>query len=223
MSYLCREVRNHNGSIKVLSIGCGPCSELFPLIKEIESQSPTYRIEYWGIEMSDKWIPFHDEINRLINLYHKPISTNFIIGDAEVEIELLQEVEFDVLILNYFLSDFKKSHHGSMFRVRQLYQLVYDKIISLMPDKSHILINDINHNNTRDCFDALLPIIKRNKIVKKYRFEKPTNVLQSYTPSYVNRGNPPIRIPTNILGDNIALSYYPRTDCSSAQVSIEVR
>lgn len=176
-----------------------------------------------GIDLSDKWKLFHDEIDRLLTAHQKPINTGFVIGDVHIVLDHLNEVEFDILVLNYFLSDFLKIHNGSLVEVRYLSQLIYDKIISRMRIGSFVLINDINHYNIRDCFDVLTSEIKRYKVVKKYRFDKPAKILERYTPSYNNRGNKIIPIPKKYLSQDFQQAYNPRTDCSSAQVVIEVR
>lgn len=223
MRLLCRDVKPLNSSIKVLSIGCGPCSELFPLDEVMAKQFEEYNIDFVGIDLSDKWRLFHAELDRLINVHHKPIITRFIIGDALSELSQLLEEEFDIIVLNYFLSDYRKLHSRSILPVRQFCQLLYNTVINRMPIKSYILLNDINHNESRDCFDVLTSEIKRSKVVKKYRFDKPYNVLETYTPSYSNRGNPIITIPKKYLAPSYQQVFSPRTDCSSAQVVVEVR
>lgn len=222
MRLLYREVKPLNSSVNVLSLGCGPCSELFPLVEVLEKEYEEYSINFMGIDLSDKWKLFHDEIDRLVTAHQKPINTRFVIGDVQIVLNHLNEVEFDIIVLNYFLSDFMKSPNGSI-TVRGLSQLIYDKIISRMRIGSFVLINDINHNDTRNCFDMLISAIERYKVVKKYRFEKPISVLQKYTIYYNNRGNKTIKIPKKYLSEGFQQAYSPRTDCSSAQVLVEVR
>ena len=223
MRFLCKEVRPLNDSVKVLSIGCGPCSELFPLDEVMENQFKEYRIDFVGIDLSDKWRLFHAEIDRLIAVHQKPITTRFIIGDAMSELNQLLEEEFDIIVLNYFLSDYRKLHNRSILPIRQFCQLLYHTIIDRMPINAYILLNDINHNESRDCFEVLTSEVKRSKVVKKYRFDKPYIVLETYTPSYYTRGNPIIKIPKKYLALSFQQVFSPRTDCSSAQVIVEVR
>jgi hypothetical protein len=108
--------------------------------------------------------------------------------------------------------------------VRQLCKLINDNIISRMHSESYILINDINHNSARDCFDILLRGIRTNKIVKRYRFHEPTNVSYENTRSYENRGNKTVRnVPKLYQTQMFINNYNPRTICSSAQVTIEMK
>ncbi len=223
MRLLCKEVSPLNDSLKVLSMGCGPCSELFAVEEMMAKQFEEYRIDFVGIDLSDKWRLFHAEIDRLIAVHQKPINTRFIVGDATSELSQLLEEEFDIIVLNYFLSDYRKLHSRSILPVRQFCHLLYHTVIDRMPINAYILLNDMNHNDSRDCFDALIHEIKRRKIVKKFRFHKPLEVLDKYTPSYSKRGDPSIRINSKYTTRNFIRAYSPRTDCSSAQVLIEVR
>jgi aryl-phospho-beta-D-glucosidase BglC (GH1 family) len=223
MRFLCKEASPLNDSLKVLSIGCGPCSELFPLDEVMAKQFEEYCIDFVGIDMSDKWRLFHAEIDRLITVHQKPIKTRFIIGDVMSELNQLLDEEFDIIVLNYFLSDYRKLHNRSILPVRQFSHLLYNTVINRMPINSYILLNDINHNESRDCFDALIHEIKRKMIVKKFRFRKPEVVLDKYTQYYNSRGNPIINIPKKYLAQSFQQLYSPRTDCSSAQIIVEVR
>lgn len=222
MRFLYTDVELLNSSVKVLSIGCGPCSELFPLDEMMAQQFEVYSIDFVGIDSSDKWRPFHDEIDRLILAHQKPIETRFITGDAMSELNQLPEEEFDIIVMSYFLSDYRKLHNRSITPVRQFCRLLNDTVISRMPNKSYVLLNDINHFLSRDCFDALISAIRRSKVVNKYRFNKPYNVQEGYTRSYSNRGNPITTIPKKYLDPSFQLMFNPWTDCSSAQVIVEV-
>ncbi len=224
MCCLAHSIKNLPEAIKVLSIGCGPCSELISLEHEISQIQQNHCIDYLGIDMSEKWRPFHLELPNLMLKHNKNVSAKFVYKDIVNTMEELKEESFDIVVFNYFLSDFKSLNNNSMIPVRNLCSILNDYVFSKMPEDSYILINDINHNvKARDSFDALIRAISRHKIVFKYRFKKPENVLQEYTQSYINRGDCPWKLPAYSREGRFEAEYSPRTDCASAQVLIQLK
>lgn len=224
MCCLAHSIKNLPEVIKVLSIGCGPCSELISLEHEMSQIQRNHCIDYLGIDMSEKWRPIHVELSKLMLKHNKNVSVSYIYKDIIHAMENLKEESFDIVILNYFLSDYKSLNNNSIIPIRLLCSELNEAIFSKMPENSYILINDINHNvKARDSFDALIRAISRHKIVVKYRFKKPENVLQEYTQSYINRGDCPWELPAYSREGRFEAEYSPRTDCASAQVLIQLK
>lgn len=224
MYCLIRSIKNLSESVRVLSIGCGPCSELISLEHRMSQIHQNHHIDYLGVDMSDKWHPFHLELSDLMIKHNKNVSINFINKDIVDALENLREDSFDIVIFNYFLSDFKSLNNNRTIPVRNLCSLLNEAVFSKMPENSYILINDINHDyKARDSFEVLIKAIDRRKIVKKYRFIKPVKVLQDYTPSYTNRGDVSRKLPVCFSEKQFQDKYSPRTDCASAQVLIQLK
>lgn len=223
MRYLVSKMKNLPVYTKVLSIGCGPCSELISIEYELPKLLQKYHIDYLGIDMSEKWSPYHDKLKELLGLYNRNATAGFKYNDIANCFEELQWERFNIVVLNYFLSDFRSAHKGSMIPVKHLCISLNETIFSKMPANSYVLINDINHYKSRDTFDALIRSIGRHKEVKKYRFEEPRKVLQKDTSSYTNYGNAILTLPKKFSSGIFKREYSPWEECRSAQVLIQLK
>ena len=120
--------------IRVCSIGCGPCSELFGLHNFKRTNNFNFQIEYKGFDLNRIWQPIHRKINDLF-----AFDTEFIYDDV---FNYYQENDTlpNVLILNYLLSDILRTNtdvflNDFINKLRGLYQK--------MPS-SCLIVNDIN-------------------------------------------------------------------------------
>jgi hypothetical protein len=141
--------------------------------------------------------------------------------DSQNELEQLSP---NVLVMNYFLSDFRKHNENSLLAVRTLLEKLYSEVVENMATPCIIVLNDMNHNQARDCFECFSEIISKHRSIniKKFRFTNPTKVLPQYTTGYNNRGSGAFQIPKRFMGD-FESKFSPWKYCSSAQYIIEMR
>lgn len=145
--------------LNVLSIGCGPCTDLFAL--DCLSNAHEYnfdKLKYIGVDLlKDTWERLHNEIKGY-SQNDSEIITGFAYNNINNVIPILIDKEFkaDLIIMNYLLSDFHK-YGGEISVLDFLNKLVY-YIVNVCPDTA-IVINDINLASSlgggRDYFDTL--------------------------------------------------------------------
>jgi len=149
--------------LKILSIGCGPASELFG----INHSLPNALITYKGFDLNSLWTDIHEQIEssvvnnpkRNVNFY------NANVFDQYPELGFIP----NVLILSYLISHLPKVG----INVKEFLATLRDEIIVTMPVNSYIIINDTNHMTVRDNFTVLLSLL--NEIgtysANRYRFK----------------------------------------------------
>ncbi|GAP71728.1 hypothetical protein SAMD00024442_17_28 [Candidatus Symbiothrix dinenymphae] len=196
-------------TLRVCSIGCGPCSDLFGLYSWKTRNSLTWQIEYKGFELNRIWEPIHNQIK---------------LPDCDAEFvydEVFQYYQAgtqlpNVLILNYVLSDVLKNNPDDFTIFIDNLCVLYQKM-----SNSVLIVNDINlgrnEKEIRFHFDTLIQRIQKDndvQIVDKFHFE---NTQKSYfrygTQHIVNNA---IITPLQ----NINAKYSPWVECRSAQLFI---
>lgn len=210
-----------NKKLKVLSIGCGPCTDLFALdyLKNTEEYNFD-KLKYIGVDLLPQpWERLHNEIEGYY-ANDPEIITGFAYNNINNVIPILLDKEFkaDLIIMNYLLSDFHK-YGGERSVLDFLGKLVY-YINNICPDTA-IVINDINldcsRGGGRDYFDKLfcklapsgfrcrqLHFDNSNKERHfEYGNEYPSNDLL-FDPRFVNE----------------YYSFAPYESCASAQIII---
>lgn len=89
--------------INVVSLGCGPGSEIYGLIKSLRMRNIDVKINYEGHDLVRYWEPVQNKsIECLSNLRH---SINFYTSDLFADFHGFPNGQVDFLILNYLLSD----------------------------------------------------------------------------------------------------------------------
>ncbi len=200
--------------LKVMSIGCGPCTDLFALdylhtigIFQFDS------LEYVGIDSSDSvWNHIYEQIKQV---YPHAYFVGDDIADYMSAIQRSQWIP-DLVVFQYVLSDMQKKHSDS-----QLKQFLHDfsyYFNQKMRDGSCIIINDTNlsakyGNGGRDLFDALLELLE--SIQYKQLHFKNNNKPRHFEYGSEHITNELVISPSEELDE-----YNPYTACSSAQLII---
>lgn len=206
-------------NLNVLSIGCGPCTDLFAF--DYLRESGKYRfnkLEYVGVEPLDAWREIQEQIQ--IQCCKTNMKTYFKHNRIQDFLPILTKDRYksDVIIMNYFLSDFRK-YGGENSVIDFLRKIVY-YIVNVSPD-AVIIINDINldcsRGGGRDYFDTLFDILQMKgfKCVRRHfnNSNKPNHF--DYGDEYSSNE----LIFTNEL--IFKYNYYePYSSCSSAQIII---
>lgn len=179
---------SNTSAVKVLSFGCGPCTDLLALdyLRARGDYSFT-SLEYWGIDYSEcVWKNIHTSIKSLSS---QGINVKYTYQDICDFIDEIGKGEWvpDLVTFQYFLSDLHKHSKGAFVRgfLKSFAQFVDDH----MPHNSYIVMNDINlgtqYGGGRDHFDTL------------------SSLLSSLSSSY-------LFIRGRFCDDNARNFYYPR-------------
>lgn len=209
----CNRLRKKD-KLNVLSIGCGPCTDLLALdLLKSNEEFVFSKLEYKGIELDPSiWANVHQDLGSLLPAEY---SVEVIQADACSYISELSSWFWtpDVIIFQYVFSDMSK-HSGdtairSMIKELELY-------IKKCAPSTYVICNDINldvsRGGGRDYFDMLLAQVSEHVDYKKRHFNN------SNRPTHYNYGT---EYPRNDLlisiPDNLS-RYNPFTSCASAQL-----
>ncbi len=125
--------------INIVSIGCGPASELWGFFKALELQSHPIPINYIGYDLNSIWGDIQAEIERRfeqtihnVKFFHQDIFDNF---------QGFPNDESSILVLNYILSDMVK--YQDLNIIEEFLQSIVNLV--LRTNIKRILFNDINY------------------------------------------------------------------------------
>jgi hypothetical protein len=188
----------------ILSIGCGPCSDLFAAQHEYNEK----QINYYGFDLNSRWSNIHNQIDVIFQ--NQPlVNTNYYYQDI---FELFPNIDFNpnILVLSYLFSHIHR--HGNM---NDFMNNLKEIIVSQMPTDSLIIINDINHNVlARNYFGAFFNLLINEDVGafvnQRFSFLGGWN----YGNRYQN-----LQLISNIP-NNINNAYQPWTTSTSAQMII---
>lgn len=212
-------------AIKVLSFGCGPCTDLFALDYLRESGEWEYdQLEYRGVDYSkDVWRKTHTDIR---NMKSDGIKVKFFYEDMCDFIETIGEGAWipDLVIFQYVLSDMRKH---SRSRVSKFISAFADFANTHMPSRSYIVLNDANfgkdYGGGREYFDDLFAILDEFTS-RKGRFYN-ENSRGYYQRGYPYGEDSDGEFPENRVFFNLSPwnRYSPFRTCASAQMLIVKR
>lgn len=203
--------------LKVMSVGCGPCTDLFAL--DYLKHRGIYKydfLEYRGIDTAkDVWGKIHEQLS---NYNQKICKAKFYYADVTDLIDIILKKQWvpDLIVFQYVFSDMEK--HCPPDKLQSFILKIAEFINNDMNENTYIVINDINLSTQmgggREHFDELLCKIKHTEY-RKYHF-KNNNKTSHYDYGDEYESNNLIRrIPQWVQ------SYEPYSSCSSAQLIIK--
>ena len=151
-----KDLRNRD--IKVLSFGCGPCTDLLA-IDYLQSRGALNTVEYRGIDYeAEMWKQIHSDIKD--NTF-STLNVNFFYHDI---CDMINEIAKgawipDVVIFQYLFSDMHK--HSGETKTITFIEKFTEFANKYMAQNSYIVINDINltknkqYYGGREYFDIL--------------------------------------------------------------------
>jgi hypothetical protein len=201
----------------IMSIGCGPCTELAGVIKYAKQDGHDIPVNYIGFDMNRIWTPIHVEIEKMFKVNCITGTVRFIYGDAYKIIRRMDTSNLgwrpNILLLQYVLSDLRKSK----INVTSFLAELNEHVIPLMPKNSYIIINDINHFTVRPYFERLSDLVSNNYNTWIFKGHYKNNNKKAYEYGVCHKSNSlTSQIPPSIL-----LKYSPWLFCSSAQMVIK--
>lgn len=208
----------HYDSFDVLSIGCGPCTELVGVHRCMNRSGYNKPLTYVAFEMNKIWEPVHsfykqyfsnDGPNRLRISY-----TDACQSIPRLNLDAL-EWRPNILILQYVLSDMNKAK----MPIRTFIDSLMDNVISHMPLFSYVIINDINHWKARQWFDYLETKFSDKYKVWRYKGHFSNNNRKAYEYGTLHPSN---RLSCTI-DRTIGVKYNPWNFCSSAHLVLKKR
>jgi len=207
------QIRNFD-SLNILSIGCGPCTELLGITNL--SSMIKKPISYNGIDLNEKWEKVHsiikEKLSKRVTLkYHYKDIFDFLSSITPMK----KVIQSNILIFQYVISDIIK--YKSTEEVHSFMQSLFGEVVEYLPKNAIIIFNDINHKQkARDTFDFFASLLPENKYkIHKYYFKGKTEEEYFIYGEEIKETEVPYWIP-----DYIENKYNPWCICKSAALVI---
>lgn len=204
--------------LKVLFIGCGPCTDILALDLLRKEGIYNYEsLEYRGVEINPGiWRKIHADIKQIASQDYK---IEIIPEDACDYVDKLERDSWKphVIVFQYVFSDMQK--HSDESKILHLLSVLGTYISQSCDVNTYIVCNDINlsrmYNGGREFFDIL-----RQNISSPIKYSQ-RHFCNNNKRSHYNYGD---EYNNNILVSSIPkdiLVYEPYDSCASAQMIIK--
>lgn len=216
----CKDIKSVS-DFKVLSFGCGPCTDLFALDALKEKGLMSFdTIHYRGVDYSkDVWINIHGDIKELAS---KPSNIYFYYKDA---CELIDEIASgswvpNLIIFQYVFSDMQK--HTTPEDIEHFINKFSEYFNSKIKPNTYVILNDINlgcrYGGGRDHFETLIRKLQNVEFDRVYFCND--NSTSPYYPKGYTYGS---EMPDNKNYFNLSRvrTFSPFNTCASAQMIIK--
>lgn len=198
-------------SFNILNLGCGSCADLFGIDKFLTVQGRQIPVYYTGIDSNERWIPTQELILRIFPQYH----INFVSSDIFDYLDGIEDnnnLDYNIVILQYILNEFNLHCRE---RIAEFITKFVSKIIDQLPERSTIIINDINHFDVRSIAARIFNEASKRNVVSQIglRFRNPSS--HTYGGNMHTNDGLIFQVPTEIEA-----LYNIKRPCSSAQLFI---
>lgn len=203
--------------LRVMSVGCGPCTDLFALDYLNENGIFKFEtLEYQGVDLAQNvWEEIHKQIPKYNpSKYH----LEFFYQDVTEFIDTIIKVKWvpDLIIFQYVFSDMQK--HCESEKLKSFISKIAQFINVDMSENTYIILNDINLTTAmgggREHFDKLLAQISQTQF-RRYHFNN------SNRDRHYNYGDEYNQNDLVLKNPAFLRSYEPYTSCASAQLIIK--
>ena len=211
------EQHNWKDNINVVSLGCGPSSELYGIINELQNQQSNLVVSYHGFDTNAIW----QKIWNLNIDICKQHNVTYTTDDMFAYYTEHSDEHIDILILNYLLSDVARNmqHEEKTAFLDKLAEF-----IDVM-DVQYVIFNDISlfYDDLISGYSCMEYVVRqfgvnkqRHSVLKggRYRFGEPN----PHQPTYGKKWNQ-----SNLLFtiDDAANDFQPFNYCNSIQMLIK--
>ena len=211
--------------LRVLSFGCGPCTDLFAIDALRKSNVLSYNtLKYRGVDYSrNVWRWIHRDIKSFEN---DNCSIKFFYKDACDLINTIAEGSWtpNVVVFQYVFSDMQK--HTDTQSINNFINTFADYYNTKIQPNTYIILNDVNlgrdYGGGREFFDRLLGKLN-NSIYGKGRFCNDHARGSYYSRGYPYGDNCDGEFPNNANRFDLTpwQRYSPFDTCASAQMIIK--
>lgn len=140
--------------LNVISLGCGPATELYGFIKSIYSRFPHIKLNFEGYDTNPRWSDVQNITKAILAKYE--LNINFHCKDIYTEYVDTFQNKPSILVLNYVLSDIAK------FKNKETKELFVAQLIDFI--RSHnirvILFNDIRYYGDKKYLNSGVQLMK---------------------------------------------------------------
>lgn len=207
-----------NSEINIISLGCGPASEIFGFIKSIRSRGIKSILHFEGYDLKKIWKPLQELAKK--QSFGNRTFYKFSYGNLFTEFTDFPNNQSAVLVLNYLLSDIAKYYDDANK------QVFIDNIVDFICNHhiSGIFFNDIGYYGTVGRMDSGVQIM--NEIIVHLKERKAVKTHYMYFPSNAKLGDEDWRINRNNQCLFSSLKGNPFTQnveyCKSKQIFVKI-
>lgn len=108
--------------LNVVSLGCGPGSEVYGFIQALRAKAPHVILDYQGFDLTSIWGDVQ-EISKKV-LSQTPHSIDFFDENMFGAFGGFKDGPVDMLVLNYLLSDSQKFYHSDIEKIKFINEIV---------------------------------------------------------------------------------------------------
>ena len=211
------EQHNWKDNINVVSLGCGPSSELYGIINELHNQQSNLVVSYHGFDTNAIW----QKIWNLNIDICKQHNVTYTTDDMFAYYTEHSDEHIDILILNYLLSDVARNMQ------KEEKTAFLDKLAEFIDvrDVQYVIFNDIPlfYDNLISGYSCMEYVVRqfgvnkpRHSVLKegRYRFGEPNQ----FQPTYGKKWNQSSLLFTI---DDVANDFQPFNYCNSIQMLIK--
>lgn len=212
-------------NLKVLSFGCGPCTDLFAIDYLRSLRILSYqKLEYRGVDYSeDVWKYVHRDIKTFEN---KDLKIGFYYQDACKLIHTIAQGSWvpNLIVFQYVFSDMKK--HSDVKNINDFIETFAQYYNEKVAPNTYIILNDVNlgrgYGGGRDYFDQLCSKLC-GSISRKGRFCNDNSKSEFYPRGYPYGKDSDGEFPKNENRFDWSPwdKYSPFDTCASAQMIIK--
>lgn len=203
--------------IQVLSIGCGPCTDLLALsnINRFSSKP----VKFNGIDLNRNWEIIHGFLK---DVFKERYQLDFYYQDIFTFLDKINPdgkgLNSNIVTFQYVFSDMAK--YKAKQEINLFLEKFYERVIKHLPSGSLVILNDINHQElSRSIFELLENILPPSGYqVDKYHFH---NRLEEGRESYYSYGSNlgEVLVPYPIP-EHIQNRYNPWVLCKGAAMVV---
>lgn len=211
------EQHNWKDNINVVSLGCGPSSELYGIINELQNRQSNLVVSYHGFDTNAIW----QKIWNLNIDICKQHNVTYTTDDMFAYYTEHSDEHIDILILNYLLSDVARNMQ------KEEKTAFLDKLAEFIDvmDVQYVIFNDIPlfYDNLISGYSCMEYVVRqfgvnkqRHSVLKggRYRFGEPNQ----FQPTYGKKWNQSSLLFTI---DDAANDFQPFNYCNSIQMLIK--
>ena len=206
--------------LNVVSLGCGPGTEVYGIIKTLLLKNSNTILHYEGHDINNNWETVQEISKRCLGQLHHEI--NFYTTDLFTDFHGFAENKIHILVLNYLLSD------AALFLSSTQKQRLMDDITNFILENNvkNVFFNDINYYGDVDGLNSGTQLMRLLiQILRKHN--KQLKIFYTCFPNDPKRGNEDWKFYTQ---NKLLLQKHPNNPymknveyCNSKQIFIHIK
>lgn len=159
------EVLNKYEKYNLLSLGCGPLTELVAIDGYNKRREIQKKVNFFGIDVETTWKEIHQKVREFPLQDHMIENFNVRFGNVieALDSDILDDKTFNLIVLNYIISSFIAD--GNKDKIPTLFASIANFIKKRKINNCIVIINDVNYPlRGIDFFEEIINVFNANEI-----------------------------------------------------------